>query len=206
MVEGLLNCFKRVFAHLSSWIGAASTFAGVASDTTGHKLLVPSYVYWLIAIGALLFTAVRIQMELDEQTRKDRKPRPEIGLEALVTRLAGGADLMSTPGIPKKTGDALVDIREKANLGLLLVWGRPNAVASHLTYTPLELIPSEHWRLAQIDYMEYLQDRRCETKDARHPGTSPHYADLHFDKLQIDAVFPQQTTRKLRLRLPFAWE
>jgi hypothetical protein len=90
------------------WGRITSTFAGVVSDTTGHKLLVPSYVYWLIAIGALLFTAIRIQMELDEQKRKSRKLQPVIELEALVTRLAGGSDLMPS-GIGQKTLDALIN-------------------------------------------------------------------------------------------------
>src|SRR5436190_2207994 len=194
MFEGLLNCFKRVFAHISSWIGGFSTLVGLASDISGKKLLVPSYVWWLLATLTILVTAILIQMELDEEKRRNRKPRPEITLAALVARLASSSDVMGTPGIPQKTADALVAIREKANLGLLSVWGRPNAVMTHLNFTPLQPIPSTHWELAQIDYLEYLKDKCCKTKDARPPGTSPHYADLQFDKMEVDEVFPQKAS------------
>jgi hypothetical protein len=124
--------------------------------------------------------------------------------QSLLTRLAGGSDL-HVSGIPERTGRALVTIREKARLGLLAVWGRPNAVPGHLDFTPLESVPAEHWTLAHIDYMEYIQDTRCKTDKARHPGTSPYYADLQFDKIEVDKVFPQEAKRRLRFQMPFAW-
>src|SRR5262249_32777993 len=109
--------------------------------------------------------------------------------------------------IPGRTGRALINNREKARLGLLTVFGRPKAILTHLDFTPLEPIPADHWKQAHIEYIDYIQDVRCQTKNPWPPNTSLHYSDLQFDQIEVDKVFPKKpASRKLRLRPPFTWD
>jgi hypothetical protein len=68
--------------------------------------------------------------------------------------------------------------------------GRKGANQSHLDLYPLEPIPSQHWATAQIDYIEYLRDVRCATTNAKHPGLPDHYSDIHFDKGEVENIWP----------------
>jgi hypothetical protein len=190
-IKALWRGIRQVFSHVSVWIGGVSGIAGVVSDITGTTLLIPSYVWWAAAVIALAVAAVRIQMELDSERAGKRKPLPNISLEKVVGRITGPCEWDQLGTLPK-TGAALVEIRQKARLGTLSVWGRPMPGNSDLY--PLEPIPSEHWARAQIDPLDYLNSSQCKTSDITVPRSLEHYADLHFDLSEIDLLWPE--TRK----------
>jgi hypothetical protein len=190
-----LASLKRVFSDVFAWAGALSTALGLGSDVLRTRLLVPSWVWWAAAVLLLFLTAVRAQWELHRERDKSRAPQPDLTLAELLERLAGSRDPMAAP---QKISDALLCIRDKARLGLLAVWGRKDANMGHLEFYPLEPIPAEHWTPAHIDYLQYLGDERCKTSDAQIPGAAAHYADLHFDSVEIARAWPMARRR-------FAW-
>ena len=124
---------------------------------------------------------------------------PSVTLAQLVDRIVGSNDV-HTVGVPTKIGNALKEIRQQALLGDLSTWGQKGG--NRNDYDPLELIPSEHWVNAHIDYLEYLRDKRCATTNARHPGSPEQYSNLHFDASEVGELWPV-SRRKLRFRLPF---
>ena len=52
-------------------------------------------------------------------------------------------------------GSLFTQIRDKAVLGQITVWGRENCAVGQ-KHTPLTPIPAEHWKIAQIDILDYL--------------------------------------------------
>ena len=115
-----MSALGRVASHIiSSVIGGITTLIGLIADLRGQQLIFPTWVWWLIAVGATLYTAVRIQMQLDE---KSRKPLPEIPLRDLVERIVGSHDL-NQEGVAAKIARAHSDIRQKILLGQLSTWG-----------------------------------------------------------------------------------
>ena len=200
MIAEFSRALGRAVTRLSTVIGIITTAIGFASDLSGIKFVLPSWVWWLIAICATLFTAARIQMELDSQ--KAGKKVPSVTLAQLVERIVGSNDLHAA-GVPTKIGNALKEIRQKALLGGLSTWGQKGGNRND-DYDPLERIPSEHWTNAHIDYLQYLKDKRCATTNARHPGSPEQYSNIHFDVSEVDEMWPV-SRQKLRFRLPFVW-
>jgi len=162
-------------------------------------VVLPSWVWWLV-ICATLFTAARIQIELDSQ--KAGKKTPSVTLAQLVERIVGSNDVY-TDSVHAKIGKALIEIRQQAVLGSLSTWGQKGG--NRNDYDPLEQIPKEHWVNAHIDYMQYLQDKRCATTNARLPGSPDQYSNLQFDASEVGAIWPV-SGRKIRFRLPFVWD
>jgi hypothetical protein len=201
MFMGIINALKRIGSHLSSWVSGASTAVGLVSGVSETKLILPSYVWWVVAVGAIFFTAIRIQMELDEEKKKRRKPQPSVPLQTLIERIVGDSNWGAT-GVPQKTSDTLVAIREKARLGVLSAWGRNGANQSHLSFYPLEPIPEQHWTNAHIDYLEFLKDSKCATTNAKHPGSPNHYSDIHFDSVEVEAAWPTKKRPKFKWQSP----
>jgi hypothetical protein len=188
MLGSVFSATKRAYSHYSSWIGVVSALVGVLNDALGRQLLLPTTGWWLIAIGATGFTAVQIQWELDEERDQTRKPEPTVSLEKLIEHIVGTND-MGQQGVPQKTADALVAIREKARLGLLSTWGRKDANQSNLSFYPLEPIDAGQWTHAHIDYLEYLKTTTCASQNATLPGATDHYSDLHFDEKQVEKLW-----------------
>lgn len=191
MLADFTRALGRVASHIiSAVVGGITGTIGLIADLSGKQIVFPTWVWWLIALGATLITAVRIQMELD---RKNRKLLPNVALKELVEWIVGD---LGQEGAYTKIGRTLIDIRQQMLLGQLSTWGR---VSPH---EPLEPIPLEHWQVAQFEYLDYLRDPKSPTKAARHPGPTEKYWDVHFDATEAREVFPSGA-KKLRLRLPF---
>jgi hypothetical protein len=201
MYKAAWEVARRVFADVRTWGGIVSSLLGVLSDWFERSLLFPSWVWWLLAVICLFATAWRAQWELMKAEDKSRKPRPEVTLEALVQRLSSSGDDLAGEGAKRKH-QALITIRQKAALGLLSVWGRDGANQSVLDHYPLQPIPATHWTNAHVDYMQYIQNARCATQNAQLPGAPTHYADLHFDNVEVEATFPFAKQPKFVLRSP----
>ena len=89
-------------------------------------------------------------------------------------------------------GALFSDIRQRAVLGTIQVWGRENCPIGQ-RHTPITLIPEAHWKVAQIDAVEFLSDaetRRSRTEATRFTDQT-YYSDLHLNHRQIDEAWPQ---------------
>jgi len=206
-LQVVIKCAWRVLSEYSGALGALISLAGILLEAFGLKAgTTPNWA--IIAIGAALFfvTACKIELELVRERDKNRSPTPSVSLDALTKRLAGEGSPLHVPGLPQKIWDAHSAIRQEGRLGRLSIFGRPDAVAGNLDHTPLAPIPADFWEFAQIDYMEYLQDPRCKTEAAKHPGPRTHFSDLHFDAHQIDAIWPAKKRRRFRLQSPITRE
>jgi hypothetical protein len=108
-------------------------------------------------------------------------------------------------GKAEATGEALITIRERANLGMLHVFGRAgNTWGAHARSVPLSAIPQEHWKDYQIDYLDLLRDDQGMTRSMLHGGSDGDgigYSDLRFDLAEVDALWPVRR-RRLRWQMP----
>jgi hypothetical protein len=89
-------------------------------------------------------------------------------------------------------GALFSDIRQRAVLGTIQVWGRENCPIGQ-RHTPITLIPEAHWKVAQIDVEEFLSDaetRRSRTEASRLVDRT-YYSDLHLNHRQIEEAWPQ---------------
>jgi hypothetical protein len=196
------STLKRVFSDASTWAGAVSTGLGLLSDFLGYPILVPSSVWWLLAVALLLVAAFRAHWELLKEREKNRNLSPTMSLQAVLQRIVGSNDVFGPPGNPQRVSDALRDIRQKAVLRAITVWGRKNAnlSLSHPEIYPLQAIPCDYWEHVQIAYLEVLKDIRGKTELASRGPHTDTYADFHFDKHQIDEFWPARS--KWRFRNP----
>jgi hypothetical protein len=167
---------------------ACAAFA-VMQEVSGRAIL-PTWLWWSTALILLLLSGMDLQWQLmTEQANAEAKartktPQPDLALSDLTGELLGTQDPEAF-GASTRLSLLFARIREAASLGLISVWGRKNARPHHLDFHPLERIPESHWSGAQIDFVEYVRDPRCSTRDARHPGSPDHYADLYFNSAQI---------------------
>jgi hypothetical protein len=207
MLKAIWLCIRRVFSTVTGAIGALSSLIGSLSEWLGHQIVVPGWA-WLAFGSVLLFaTACRIEMELMREKDKNLKPQPTLKLAQVITRITGFVSVMplsaEQSGKAAATGDALDEIGEKANLGLLNVFGRTGRVLlQHQRSSPLGLIPQDHWERYGIDYLELLTDERGITKGMISASDNIGFTDLWFDAEQVDAIWPAKKRPKFVWRMP----
>jgi len=153
-------------------------------------VLVLAYVFW---------------HQAETESTKDRKPLPDMSLRQLLYRIIGVHDLSDKENVdPKKYQEghqALVNIREKANLGVLTVFGRVgDAFEGNDAHFPRGLIPRDHWEKFHIDYMSVVRTDTpdCTMTSAREQG----FNDLWFCGWEIDKIWPRKR-RTIHWRRPF---
>jgi hypothetical protein len=70
----------------------------------------------------------------------------------------------------------------------------------------LETIPLAHWEVAQIDYLDYLRDKKGATDKTTLPGPIDRYRDIYFDATETSALWPDARVKKLAWRMPVEWK
>lgn len=198
------------------WASKSSSGAisGASSVVGGLKLMelnfipLPYWFWWAIALLALVYTVVRLQMQIDGLT-DDRGRLPDMTLEEVVRRIAR-ADALDYQGV--EMHNALAEIRRQASLDRPSIEvfgvdsGQPHTLApSGQLATKIE---PAFWRDHQIDYMEFINDHGGQTSKvtlAASPGT---YRLLQFHSSQVDALWPPPRTRikwqaPIRLEKPY---
>lgn len=192
MRDRLVNLWQSVIGVVNSpttLIAIACAAFAVMQEVSGRAIL-PTWLWWSAALILLLLSGMGLQWQLmTEQANakaKAKTPQPDLALSDLTSEFLGTQDPEAF-GASTRLSQLFGRIREAASLGLISVWGRKNARPHHLDFHPLERIPELHWSGAQIDFVEYVRDPRCSTRDARHPGSPDHYADLYFNSAQIGA-------------------
>jgi hypothetical protein len=208
----------RDFRTWASVLGLAFALIGVWS---GRSIVLPSWVWSLIAVGRAFWIAWRAERRLYDD--KNEEIKCDISLAKVVERIVGTANFFSS-GNPSKVGQALLDLRELALQGKILVWGRRDVQVSDFKLYPRTEVQSAYWDEFDIDYMEFLKDTRGKT--SRVSGTpklkviksshmyvapmhkavpDPLYSDLHFSRAQIDKLWPPpRTSSTFALHMPKA--
>jgi hypothetical protein len=174
----------------TTMIAATCAAFGGMQQIYGRTIL-PTWIWWLAAIILLFVSAVSLQWRLFAEREQHKTPEPTDDLSTVIARVLGTDD----PSILESStalSQVVTEIREKASLGQLSVWGRKNAKANRLSFYPLEKIPASHWSLTHIDFLEFSKDPKCATQDARHPGSPDQYSDLHFDLGEVNARWKLQ--------------
>ena len=197
MVRTIIECVKRVGSHISAWIGTAATAVGVASDVTGDNGTIPAVVWWALAVGALFWTALRIEYEL--QQAKDADPDPDMTFFDLMEFALGFREWeFGQPGVT----DLIQQVQNYARLAKLHVWGRRDPQGG--LKGPLSRIDPEYWEFYQFDIV-LLTVGDTATEKWRIGGPDlPIYADLHFSRREVRRLF-NRYRRRLIWRSPFHW-
>ena len=175
----------EVVNQKTTLIAATATAFAVMQQISGRTIF-PTWIWWVAALALLFVSSVLLQRQLITARGQHKTPEPTLDLSSAITTILG-IDDPSTSGSSTALSQVVTEIREKASLGQLSVWGRKNAKASRLSFYPLEAIPSSHWSSTHIDFLEFSKDPKCATQNARHPGSSDQYSDLHFDLEEVNA-------------------
>jgi hypothetical protein len=87
----------------------------------------------------------------------------------------------------RAVGSLFTQIRDKAVLGQITVWGRENCPVGQ-KHTPRTPIPADHWKIAQIDLEDYLSDPEryvgC-TAPIKSAFNRTYFSDLYLSARQI---------------------
>ena len=164
MLPAIWTSVKRVSSDYSTWAGAVSAIVAWATDHWGWTTPVPSWAWWMLAVILLFVAAVRSEMAAERAREANRKPSPTVSLMDLLPRIRGTVDIFGPQYSESgKLADALALIREKAMLGEITVFGKTNwrsATPENYKWLPRERISPEYWNTHELDYMEFVQDRR----------------------------------------------
>jgi hypothetical protein len=165
---------------------AATAVAFAVMQQISGRTIFPTWIWWAAALMLLFGSSVLLRRQLIGERERHKTPEPTLDLSSAITKILG-IDDPATSGSSTALSQVVTEIREKASLDQLSVWGRKNAKSSRLSFYPLERIPSSHWSSTHIDFLEFSKDPKCATQNARHPGSSDQYSDLHFDLEEINA-------------------
>lgn len=208
MVGAILKATKEVFFSILGVIGFVTTVAGAAKQF-GFLPNVPihSWVLWLAAIAALFVSAVKLQIKLDATKATSSIPAPDMTLLEVVQQIVGSKELFEQAGLPEKTLHALLAIREAALQWRLSVFGRKNVSTSHLELYPRAKIAQDYWHHAQIEYLAFMNDPKCPTDIGDEMLRPPlaKYSDLHFNRREVDQIWPKHRKRWFTLRSPITF-
>jgi hypothetical protein len=186
-ILGFWRSAVEVANQKTTLIAATSAGFGGMQQVSGLAI-VPTWIWWMAAVGLLFLSAVLLQRQLFRDRERLKISKPTHDLASLIAKICGTDDPAAL-GSSTALSHAAIEIREKASLGILSVWGRRNAKASNLSFYPLESIPPSHWSSSYINFLDYLKDPKCATQNARHPGSREQYSDLHFDLEEISVLW-----------------
>jgi hypothetical protein len=152
---------------------AATAAAFAAMQQISGRTIFPTWIWWAVALILLFVSSVLLQWQLmteREQLIVEREqhktPEPTLDLSSAIAKILGTED-PATLGSSTALSQVVTEIREKASLGQLSVWGRKNAKASRLSFYPLEPIPSSHWSSTHIEISWNSQKTRNAPRKTR---------------------------------------
>ena len=206
--------FWKSLRDFRAWASVAGLLLAGVSGLTGWTLISPAWVWLLIVIACAFAIAVRAEWKF--YNGKQQKLQRDTPLEGLVKRIVGSEDILVGDNC-RKTSDALLEIRERAHLEEIAVWGRRDVRSKDLAFYPSTLIPPEYWDEFGINYLQFTGARTGESERVRgepkktmiqssvmttvHAQIIPDviYSDFWFCEYQIDKIWPKpKTTIKLQ--------
>ncbi|MEX2299116.1 MAG: hypothetical protein WD715_16990 [Dongiaceae bacterium] len=120
---------------------------------------------------------------------------PNMTFKEFFDRQFGYADLSD-----EETGNEImrwcVDIRQKAILDLIHVWGRRDPDNWSIESVPITPIPKSHWVGNQIDYLEIVKDVLGATEVTDLAYAELPFKDLRFSKQEIEREWPAKRKEK----------
>jgi hypothetical protein len=176
---------------------------GSALQSFDKTFVVPGWA--ILAVGTLLLfiAACQIESELIQEKAKNRKPLPDMPLEAAVKRICGKEDVFGPDDNPTEVLQALKSLAERAAAGAITIFGVKGI--QYLPSGPRETvdavvkrppIDAKFWETNSIQYLSFYKDRIGVTENdigTKDVGTG--YGYLWLDTKQIDALWPAPRKR-----------
>jgi hypothetical protein len=173
MFASILKVAQLVTAQASMLL----TLLGIVQLSVDTKLPFPAWVSWLGAIALLVWTACRLQRELDEfqlAPRRDKHLK-----HALYFGLHGRWPTESSPTVKLFLGDGdfergnalLGELRRHARDGTVTIWGQPYSAAGRFDDRGvLPPIEREYWDNHELD-LRCLAAESLESVCTEHGGS-----------------------------------
>jgi hypothetical protein len=208
--------FWKSLRDFRAWASVAGLLLAGANGVTGWTLILPTWAWLFIAVACAF--AMTVRAEWKSYKENQQKIQKDMPLEALVKRIVGSEDILVGDNC-RKTGDALLEIREHAHLGEIAVWGRRDVQTKDLALYPLTSIPPEYWDEFGINYLRFTDARMGESERVRgqpkkttvqgavmttiHAVVIPDvfYGDFWFCEYQVDKIWPRPKTA-IKLQWP----
>jgi hypothetical protein len=208
--------FKAIWSAIVQTATDGRTIAGIVSlvfavtaSDLGHSILVPTWVWWVVAFFGVFWTATRANYLLHQQQEANRRLAPDMSLENLIERIVGSTVLEEGDNAAR-TAIAFNDIRDAAAHGRVSVWGRKNA--TNITSDPRLLIGQEYWEFFGFNYLRYVANKAGETERVglsrsqmagRELIQNDIYSDIWFNRNEVDQVWPPRR-KKRKFYNPFS--
>jgi hypothetical protein len=179
--------------NLAAWFGVVSLVLGVGSAVTDKQLAAPRWTWFLFS--TLAFAAMALQSECKAYQARRAETVPDITLKDVLVRITG-SDSLKGEGVPKRIGDALLALREKALHGRIKVWGRLGVRTTDSETYPRREIEQNYWSEYEIPYMKTISNDFLGETEFEYPSrmakgeTLKIYTDLWFSRAQIDKIWP----------------
>ena len=204
--------FASVVLAFCWWFGR-ETIKAWFFDKVIHMIESTGILAALVEYGPpVLLAGFGLWLLSGRSKKKNPIPQPNMRLEDVVKRITGNVRFpQSNEPESMPILHACEDLREKARLGVLTVFGgvdwRTTPPADYDRMTR-ERIPAEYWRDHQIDVIGFLGagdgDHRGRTQDlAGTWGVETDYYGIWFEKEEIDSLWPPK--RRLTWRTPLGW-
>lgn len=138
----LTQFFLKRLKDWRSVVGLLALLFAVFESMIGLSPYVPAWIWWLAAVVSPHWEL--FDSERKKFAEKKEKIQPDMALEAVVKRIIGTEKILEGDNCGK-TFDALLQIRDRAHLGEIAVWGRKDPHCSDLALSPVTQIAAEYW-------------------------------------------------------------
>jgi hypothetical protein len=197
MFKAIFNCAYRVVISIYGLLSAASSSLGILKQLGLEVIPLPSWVWALAAFAFLFAAACKIEWELEQERNKN--PQPDISLHEVVARIIGPYDLIGSQSDADRIQLALDEVRDRANLGLVTVWGRREDASKYESKNPRDIVPKNFWTDYPIDYISFVKRLPPRIGPTNRRGEA--FFHLQLNETQVDKVWPKK--EKLVWRLPW---
>ena len=185
-------------------LGAAAGVVGLLADMEGITMPLPSWIWWVLALVALVVAQFWAFATLHKEvTSRRSRPRADMYLHKIFDRLHEAASLNHPQEDPIK--NALNLIMERAATGEITIFG--TATDPKEGNGPAVPIDPVYWRKNYVTLYgkiysgltDWQRERQIRTE-----GEGETYYALRTDSSQVLLCWPQE--KRLKLQLPFRRE
>jgi hypothetical protein len=159
--------FWKSLRDFRAWTSVIGLLLTGASAIIGHTILLPQWIWALMAVGCAFWIAWRAEHQLFADRHAEIKC--DMSLIEVLERIDG---TKLTDGVMRgrfgavntqRIDMALTDIRELAHHQRLKVWGRQDIKSNNYELYPRTEIPPDYWKDFSISYNSLHNDVRGQT-------------------------------------------
>jgi len=165
--------------------------AGLQELLASHGTLMVAVGLGALAVWRVVKASYMLYNELEERIALLSKPRPDQSFLDVLQYLRYNGYCMPEHTLEFFEERVVIRLSEEASYGNVTMWGRRQSNSYSPILPKMIEIPKDFWIKNRIETIAPTADRNMQVATMTECGVgSEKYFDLHFNKMQIEMVFP----------------